>query len=55
MKISDIIPFINEGKTNKQIAIHFNLSIPTIVRYKKILREKGFQFTTKNGRPFKAI
>lgn len=55
MKISEIIPLIKEGKTNQQIANYFNLSIATIVRYKKVLREKGYNFTVKNGRPFKTI
>ena len=55
MKISDIIPLINENKTTAQIAEHFNISIPTVFRYKKILRERGYTLNTKNGRPFKAI
>lgn len=55
MKISDIIHFIEKGYTTAQIAKHFNLSIPTIFRYKKILRERGYTLNTKNGRPFKAI
>lgn len=55
MKISDIISFIEKGLTNQQIANHFNLSISTIVRYKKVLKEKGYTFNVKNGRPFKAI
>jgi DNA-binding CsgD family transcriptional regulator len=55
MKLTDIIPLINEGKTTKQIAQHFNLSIPTVFRYKKMLRDRGYTFQSKNGRPFKAI
>lgn len=55
MKISDIIPFIEKGCTTRQIAERFSLSIPTVFRYKKILREKGYILNTKNGRPFKAI
>jgi len=55
MKISDILPLIEEGKTSAQIARHFNLSVPTINRYKKVLRENGYKFNCKNGRPFKEI
>ena len=55
MKISDIIPLIEKGLTNQQIADHFKLSTSSIVRYKKVLRERGYKFTVKNGRPFKSI
>lgn len=55
MKLSDIIPLINEGKTTKEIALHFNVSIPTVDRWKARLRENGFNFNPKKGRPFKAI
>ena len=55
MTISDILPLIEQGKTTAQIAEHFNLSIPTINKYKKILRDHGYKLTIKNGRPFKQI
>ena len=50
-KMTDIIPLINEGKKVKEIAQYFNKSIPTINRYIKVLRERGYTINIKMGRP----
>lgn len=56
MKISDIIPLLNEGKTIPEIAKHFNKSIPRINAYIAILRKEGYEFKApKRGRPFMTI
>lgn len=50
-KITDIIPLIEEGKTIKEIAKHFNKSIPTINVYIRRLKDAGYTFKIKIGRP----
>lgn len=50
-KISDIIPFLEKGYTVAQIANHFNKSIPTINAYIRRLKDNGFKFKVRQGRP----
>lgn len=54
-KISDIIPFLEKGYTVKQIAKHFNKSIPTINVYIRRLKDNGFNIKVRQGRPPLAI
>lgn len=50
-KITDIIPFLERGYKVKQIAQHFNKSIPTINVYIRRLKDAGYTINLKQGRP----
>lgn len=50
-KLSTIVLLAREGKTVKEIAKHYNKSIPTINRYIALLRSKGYIIPIKQGRP----
>jgi biotin operon repressor len=55
-KISDIIADIEKGLTDKDIAIRYNLSEPTIWRYVRLLRENGFTIPKrKRGRKMRPL
>lgn len=50
-KLTDIIPLIERGLTVKEIAQHFNRSIPTINVYIRRLKDAGYKLNIKQGRP----